>query len=306
MPHASIVIPSHAGASRLPILFESLSRQTMTDWEAIVVLDGDVDNSASVVGEWEARIPVRAIAFSENRGRPAALNAGFAAAGGDVLIRCDDDLELSPTHVAGHVALHATGPRGVIGLCRNIFGPTPFARAYGQQADRNLRLQAYGGRTVPWRHWAANVSVTREIAQIVGPYDENFRGYGWEDVDWGYRLHLAGIPIVIVRDLEARHHGAAQSSSARAQRAFYSGAARVRFEEKHGVAAASTAPGAWNAAVRFTGSRLTESRVTGLGRAVDRALPALPARVGEKAVAMLVESAALAGYSTTGQTVTLI
>jgi glycosyltransferase involved in cell wall biosynthesis len=304
MTAASIVVPSRAGAGRLPVLFSSLARQDTTDWEVIVVLDGDVDDSAGVVEAWSGRIPVRPLVFEQNRGRAAALNAGFDAAVGDVLIRCDDDLELRPGHVGGHVARHAAGRQGVVGLTKNVLPHTPYARAYGNRADEHHRRSAYTTGETPWRHWAANVSVTRSVMNEVGPYDEGFRAYGWEDVDWGYRLHLLGIPVVIAEELEALHHGAATTAATRAQRAFYSGVARLRFDAKHGPDAlpSSARTDAWSRLVRRATSGLDEQRVTRRGALVDSLLPWLPATVGRKAVALLVESAALAGHSSTGET----
>jgi GT2 family glycosyltransferase len=301
---ASIVVPSRGGARRLPTLFASLASQTVEEWEAIVVLDGDIDESEAVVQAWADRIPVRAIIFSENRGRSAALNAGFAAATGDVLLRCDDDLELQPHHVAGHLARHAASTVGVVGLCKNVFPATPYAHAYGKAADARLRGAAYAHGVVAWRYWAANVSVTREVAVQVGEYDEDYRGYGWEDVDWGFRLHQAGVPVVIAGELEALHHGAAATTTTRAQRAFHSGAARRRFESKHGPNALPvTAPrGLWGRAVLGASAHLDEPRVTKVGAAIDTALPKLPTALGQKAVALLVESAAIAGYTSSGET----
>ena len=83
---ASVIVPSRGGAERLPRLLDALSRQTYESWEAVIVLDGDIDGSASVVERY-SHLPVQVLVFPENRGRVAALNAGFAAADGDVLYR---------------------------------------------------------------------------------------------------------------------------------------------------------------------------------------------------------------------------
>ena len=70
-------------------------------------------------------------------------------------------------------------------------------------AEQRLRASAYAaGPEVSWRFWAGNVGVRRASWERVGPYDTDFRAYGWEDVDWGYRLHTAGIPIVVDPALE--------------------------------------------------------------------------------------------------------
>ena len=52
----------------------------------------------------------------------------------------------------------------------------------------------------------------------------------------------------------------------------------------------------WSRLTYAVASQLDEQRVARLGAAVDRALPALPAPVGRKAVALVVESAGHAGF----------
>lgn len=299
MPHASIVVPSRSGASRLPLLFESLRRQTLQDVEMIVVIDGDVDDSASVVDSYADEIPVRSIVFAENRGRAAALNAGFFDAQGDVLIRVDDDLELEPSFVAHHVDLHEGHSRGVIAMCRDVFPESPYARAYGEAADERIRAAAFA--TPPqrtWQWWSGNVSTTRDDFHAVGGYDESFRAYGWEDVEWGYRLHLLGREILIAPDFDTLHHGPVTSSAERAVRALDSGAAKRRFIEKHGssalpVGAASNGP--WDALVGLTARGLNRERVRRAGELLDRHLNKVPRWAAEKSVALLVQAASQRG-----------
>ncbi|MBS1905455.1 MAG: glycosyltransferase [Actinobacteria bacterium] len=299
-PAASIVVPSRGGARRLPFLFDALRAQTDSSWEAIVVLDGDIDNSASVVEAARRELPVSVIAFPENRGRSAALNAGFAAAQGDVLIRCDDDLRPKPDYVAANLARHADGvERGVIGLVENVLPETPYARAYGNTRDVLFREEAY---RLPsdqrWRYWCGNVSVTRETYYRVGEYDTDFRAYGWEDVDWGYRLRQSGVELVFAPELETPHHIAAVTTEIRVKRAFYSGAAKQTFSAKHGVEVlGGRTPGAgvWGKLIDRTAQRDGLGRLLEKARRTDRALDRMPRWLAEKRVAWLVESAAVAG-----------
>ena len=232
--------------------------------------------------------------------RPAgSLNAGFQAASGEVLLRCDDDLAPRPDYLAGHVAAHADGPRGVIGMCRNLFPETAYAAVYGRRAYVRLRDAAYAAAPEDrWHYWGGNVSVDRETWHRVGPYDESFRAYGWEDVDWGYRLTRLGVPIVVVPALEADHHVEATTTGGRALRAYYSGSARHRFEAKHGtqVLASSRSFDPWSLAVNATARLMTERVIGTVGRTVDRAAERLPAPIAEKAIALLVEAGAQAGY----------
>ncbi len=297
---ASVIIPSHRGAERLGRLLSWLAAQTYPHWEAVVVVDGIVDDSLRVIEAARGDgLPVRSVSFSENRGRSAALNAGLAASSGDILIRCDDDLEVPPAWIEAHVALHAVHPEGVgaVGLCRNVLADTAYARAHGFRADEGLKaLAARAGQDTTWRFWGGNVSVPRRLYEQVGDYDPAFRAYGWEDVDWGYRLHRLGHAILIDPSLAARHHGAAADVRTRALRAYYSGAGQRRFDSKHGRTPPAASGRPWDRAVNALSVLETEPTVTALARTMDRALRFLPTRVGTKATALVVESAAQAGY----------
>ncbi len=302
-PVVSLIVPSHRGERRLPVLFDALRAQRFAHrWEVIVVIDGVVDGSEGVVAA-ATDLPVRALRFAENRGRPAALNAGFAAARGDVLIRCDDDLEPAPSYLADHLLAHlGQAPVGVVGLYRNRFADTPFARAYGRRYDTSVRAGAYGGTLGDPRYfWAGNCSVTRATYERVGDYDEGFRAYGWEDIDWGFRLAAAGVPIVLEPRLETTHHAANTDAVVRLRRAYASGRARVRFDAKHGThyapgAGAGTKARAWRRIVTSAAARADPERLADWGRRIDALLPYLPPAAGFRLVAGAVDAAALAGY----------
>lgn len=304
MPRASIVVPSRGGAARLPVLVASLRAQTEQDVEMIVVVDGDIDDSESVVRRLGKDAPVRPIVFPENRGRAAALNAGFFDASGDVLIRADDDLELEPDFVEHHVRLHEEASRGVIAMCRDVFPDTPYATAYGIEADAAIRAAAFdtpADRT--WEWWSGNVSTTRDDFHAVGGYDESFRAYGWEDVEWGYRLRQLGRDIIIAPGFTTLHHGPVTSAAERLERAFASGAAYAKFIAKHGpvLAQADHDASLWNTLVAVTARAATPRTVRAAGRLIDKHVERLPHAVGHKAVALGIQASSRAGRRRKGR-----
>lgn len=306
MTRASLVIPSRGGAERLPVLLGALEEQTHPDWEAVVVLDGDIDGSEAVVSRYR-HLPVRCITFPENRGRVAALNAGFEVATGDVFIRADDDFEPSPGHVAAHVTAHEQQECGVIGLPLNIAPDNAYMRVYGQEADRRGRSEAYAmPASDRWRLWGGNTSSSRDTFHRLGGFDPRYQGYGWEDLDFGYRLHQLGLPIELLPEAEVRHHMAAVNTSARARRAYRSGQGRKMFESLHGAGASGPARrqdrSPWGLAVTATSNHLTYARTERLARLVEPALAVAPAALGRKMVALLVESAAVAGFASEEET----
>lgn len=300
-----MIIPSYQGARRLPIVLSALAAQeTEVAFDVVVAIDGDVDGSAAAVSELAAarQLDITVVVLERNEGRPAALNAGFAAARGRVLIRCDDDLVPGPDFVDRHCRLHVDEDAAVIGLYRNVMAENPYWIAWGADAAQRFNEGAMAAPAPErWRYWAGNCSVTRTLFDRVGPYDGAFRSYGYEDADWGYRADQAGGRFIIDPGLETEHRVPSTTTAERSARAFWSGSASTRFTAKHGSvlprAARSCRPTAlaWDALV-WSGSFVDEADdARQRGVRIDRVLERIGPRLGRKLVAWSVESAARAG-----------
>ena len=91
------MLPVHNGARYLEQALESVGAQTLTDWELIAVDDASSDDTAAMLGAAAARDPrIRPIRNPTNRGLPASLNIGFAAARGRLHSWTSDDNLLDP------------------------------------------------------------------------------------------------------------------------------------------------------------------------------------------------------------------
>lgn len=99
----SIVIPLLNEEESLPELSEWITRvvdENNFTYEVIFVDDGSTDNSWEVVQQIAAKNPsFKGIKFRRNYGKAAALNEGFKAAKGDVVITMDADMQDSPDEV---------------------------------------------------------------------------------------------------------------------------------------------------------------------------------------------------------------
>ncbi len=99
----SVVIPLYNEAESLPELTAWIKR-VMDDhhfsYEIMLVDDGSTDESWMVIEGLKAMNPkITAVKFRRNYGKSAALNVGFAAAQGDVVITMDADLQDSPDEI---------------------------------------------------------------------------------------------------------------------------------------------------------------------------------------------------------------
>lgn len=99
----SVVIPLYNEAESLPELCAWIARVVEKrgwTYEIILVDDGSTDESWAVIEQLKAQSPhVSGIKFRRNYGKSAALNVGFAATQGDVVITMDADLQDSPDEI---------------------------------------------------------------------------------------------------------------------------------------------------------------------------------------------------------------
>ncbi|MGV3102491.1 glycosyltransferase family 2 protein [Rothia sp. 32237D007AR] len=298
---AAVIIPTRGGADKLHYPLDSLSQQTEKDFQVIVVVDGDVDGSAQIVQKYidSEKLNLELIVFDENQGRVSALNAGYNAADAEILIRCDDDIEVKPDYIANHLSYHQGDSEiGVMGLVHNKFPDTPHARAYGYYRDRKFREEAYNAsKDQVWHYWAANCSMRATTFKKVGGYDQRYRRYGWEDVDMGYTLYMADVELILAPELEVDHYIAATTTAGRARRALHSGASRQIFIEKHGkhVLSEPNPKGIWGVCVRLLAAISTEKNIQWFGALIDSVADKFPPHIAEKFMALIIESASFAG-----------
>jgi glycosyltransferase involved in cell wall biosynthesis len=101
----SIVVPLLNEEESLPELCAWIDRVVTANnfsYEIILVDDGSDDNSWQVIEQLRAKNPnIKGIRFQRNYGKSAALNEGFKASSGDVVITMDADLQDSPDEIPG-------------------------------------------------------------------------------------------------------------------------------------------------------------------------------------------------------------
>ena len=85
-PRFSIIVPVYNVEKYLKRCLDSISKQSFTDYEVIIVNDGSTDNSSSIISKY----PYKAI-NQENQGLSMARNNGVKVSRGDYLIFLDSD-----------------------------------------------------------------------------------------------------------------------------------------------------------------------------------------------------------------------
>lgn len=99
----SIVIPLFNEDESLPELcawIEKVMLENNFSYEIILIDDGSTDDSWKVIGQLCTGNPnIKGIKFQRNYGKSAALNEGFKAAQGEVVITMDADMQDSPDEI---------------------------------------------------------------------------------------------------------------------------------------------------------------------------------------------------------------
>jgi glycosyltransferase involved in cell wall biosynthesis len=99
----SIIIPLKDEEESLPELAEWIRKvceQHSYSYEIVMIDDGSTDDSWKVIEQLSTvNTNIKGIKFQRNYGKSAALNEGFKAAQGDVVITMDADLQDSPDEI---------------------------------------------------------------------------------------------------------------------------------------------------------------------------------------------------------------
>jgi glycosyltransferase involved in cell wall biosynthesis len=148
----------------------------------VVVADNGSNDSTRAVVERHAREGLAVTyVFEPKPNRGKARNRGVAAARGDYLVFCDDDVALPPGWLAAHAAAHTgSDPSVVNGPILNV--PSPAQRPKPGPANYSRAFLC-----------TCNASLPAKAFHEVGGFDESFELYGWEDTELGLRLRETGL-----------------------------------------------------------------------------------------------------------------
>jgi len=146
-------------------------------------------------------IPIRYL-HQENRGQASARNHGIREARGEIVLFGDDDIIPSGNLVSEHLGWHRNYPEASVGVLGHVswspeVHPTPFMEWLGLAGPLFDYHSLSRGMQVDVAHfYSNNVSLKVEFLRKNGTFDEDFRTYGWEDTELGYRLIRRGLRLL--------------------------------------------------------------------------------------------------------------
>lgn len=204
----SLVMPTYDEPERLEAALESLSRQDYPseDSEIIVVDDASPHLDAERLHAALAPLPLRLIRNEQNQGRARARNAALQVATGDIIIFLDSDMTVGPDFLRTHAERHQAHAEAVIIGNIRFASKIPTTRLTRYIEGRGV----HGAKAEQPMHYkcfvTGNSSLRRSSLLRVGFFDEDLTAYGGEDLELGYRLYRAGIPLFYAAEALSHHH----------------------------------------------------------------------------------------------------
>lgn len=223
----SVCIPYKDRLENLSIALEALERQTMapSDFEVVI---GAMEYSHELIElgvSFNDRLDIVIVSSSRDFSIPVARNLAMRAASGDVVVQMDADTMLDPhaleymyeRHFAFGQEVCAVGQ--VVGYGNNQDGAVEAVEhlTFGQNAEKLAAMAAdpdwpadvrfNAPHHIPWAFaWTGLIALPLKTVHEFGLwFDESFRGWGVDDLEWGFRVSRSGLPVVLCPEVFALH-----------------------------------------------------------------------------------------------------
>jgi glycosyltransferase involved in cell wall biosynthesis len=214
-PSLTVVAAVYNKARELPFFLEGFARQRYPgELEVIVLDDASTDTTRDVLALAKKKHSFLRVEHTEkNAGQCRARNRGFALARGSIVFFMDGDCVPNEGYLRAHAQKHVLQDEldivlGPYNIETGDRPPLSVLEGYEKDLERaleDMKLQDPAHPTSFLNCVTRNVSIKRRFLESLGTaeiYDERFSytaapdtGYGWEDVEAGYRFYCKGARI---------------------------------------------------------------------------------------------------------------
>jgi hypothetical protein len=223
----SLVIPYKQRLDNIRLLFEGLVDQTM-DRSQFEVIVGAMEYSAEYVdvcSEYIDRLNITTVMSARDFEVSRARNLAMRQSSGRVIVNLDADTLLAPAALENlydhnfSYGQNACIVGQVIGYGNNMDGDVAAVESQPYSHYKKVLDGLWDGvseppdprfqttHVLPWAFaWTGLVALPAAAVRTHNLYfDEEFRGWGVEDLEWGFRVCTSGIPIILREEVYALH-----------------------------------------------------------------------------------------------------
>ncbi len=176
-PRISIIIPCFNGEKYIRETLDCLQKQTIDDWECVIVNDGSTDNSLEILKEYAAMDSRYKYIDKKNEGPAIARNTAIAASSGKYILPLDADDLIAPSYAEKAIDYLETHQKCKLVYCK--------AQFFG---NRNgiVNLPVYSFKELPYEN-----SIFCSCIYRKGDFDKTL-GYNpnmaFRNEDWDFLL----------------------------------------------------------------------------------------------------------------------
>ena len=232
----SVIIGSYNQDERLNRVLDGYAKQkTALDFEVIIVDSLSTDGTEKMVKSFTTNIFSLSFIQRENpSGKAEARNFGVAASKSEIVIITDADMIPDEGFIEAHYEAHrkALKPCCFEGLAYNLQTydwPPQSVQGLPAQVAKKYK----NGDCLDWYYFlTGNISFPKSYFNLEKGFSLDFKNYGWEDLELGYRFKKRGVPLYYLTSA-INYHYHIITKEEQVDRKFYMGQSAQIFIKKH-------------------------------------------------------------------------
>lgn len=220
MQEITVIIPNYNGISYLDGVLSSLKKQTLENFEVIMVDNGSTDNSCSFVEENYPWVQIHRLA--DNYGFSRAVNEGIRTAGAPFVLLLNNDTEVEENFLEEMKAGILRHPEAFSCQARMIrfhdrdklddAGNYYCSLGWAYARGKGKNIHTYEREEKIFSSCAGAAIYRKELFEKVGYFDDEHFAY-LEDLDVGYRARIYGYENWYLPSALVYHVGSGTSGS---------------------------------------------------------------------------------------------
>jgi glycosyltransferase involved in cell wall biosynthesis len=201
----SIIIPLYNRPQEIDELLFTLTRQSYTQFEVLVIEDGSINDAKAVVEKYANKLDLKYY-VKANEGQGFTRNYGFERARGDYFVIFDSDCLIPEDYleiVKDYLLAHSLDAYGGPDAAHNSFTPVQKAISYAMTSPFTTGGIRGNAKHIGQFHPRSfNMGVSREVWERVGGFILTRLG---EDIEYSIRIQENGFKIGLIPAAKVYH-----------------------------------------------------------------------------------------------------
>lgn len=201
----SVIIPVYNRPDEVRELLQTLTRQTYTHFEVVIIEDGSTDKCREVADSYKEQLDVTYF-YKENSGQGFSRNVGFQKAEGDYFVIFDSDCLIPPHYfqtVYNHLQSHWLDAYGGPDKAHESFSALQKAISYSMTSPFTTGgIRGNKKHAGQFHPRSFNMGLSRAVFEATGGFKITRMG---EDIEFSIRINEHGFTTGLISDAYVYH-----------------------------------------------------------------------------------------------------